>query len=370
MGIGISRILRSKKIKEESMRKSKFLALALVGVMALGLFVGCGEKKEEKKPEVKTEKKGEKKEPLKEITVAYMPNMGSVSSIVAAQEINAFEKMGLKVELKKFSGGPPEIAALNSGDIDIAQIGHGAHKLCIQGKADIFQMDATSLADAVIGNADKGVKTLADLKGKTIATTAGTSADIILKLALKQAGLTDADVKLQEMEADGVVPAMISGKIDACSTWSPATVTIKEKLGDKAVFLADNSKYLDEAVFPSSFIATSKYAKENRDVLVKFAAAIQLGQDYRIKDIEKVAKGVAKLTESSEDIMLKAKGEGNWATSGSEFFGKGLADGTIKKYYESQQKLFKTAGAIKEDVPVEKYVHFDIMKEANELAKK
>ena len=60
--------------------------------------------------------------------------------------------------------------------------------------------------------------------------------------------------------------------------------------------------------------------------------------------------------------MLASTGEGNWI-SGKEV-ATYLEDGTMKKYYENQQKVFLDAGRIKEAVPVENYVLFDIMKEA------
>ncbi|MDO5717946.1 MAG: ABC transporter substrate-binding protein, partial [Tissierellia bacterium] len=304
-----------------------------------------------------------------DLRVAYMANMGSASSLVAAKEYGYFDKYGLNVELFKFSNGPDEISAMASGDIDISQIGHGAHKLCIQDKAVIFQMDATSLADMVMGNTERGVSTLADLKGKKIASTLGTSADIILKLALEDAGLTEDDVEIIEMDPNGVVPAMVSGQIDACATWSPGTETIKEKMGDKVVVLADNSTYLDKATFPSSFITTKDYAGKNRDVLVRFAAAIQEAQDDRNSDkLEDIAKKVAALTEIDESVMLVSMNEGNWTTSGATFFKDALKDGSVKNFYLNQQKLFLDAGAIDEEVPVENYVMLDVMEEANELA--
>lgn len=95
-----------------------------------------------------------------------MPNMGSASLLVTARDKGFFEKMGITVDLVEFQGGPAEISAMASGDIDIAQIGHGAHALCAEGEAMIFEIDCTSLADAVMGNKEKGVNSIADLKGK------------------------------------------------------------------------------------------------------------------------------------------------------------------------------------------------------------
>ena len=249
-----------------------------------------------------------------------------------------------------------------SGDIDISQIGHGAHALCIEGQAKIFHLDCTSLADAVVANTEKGINSIADLKGKTIGVSSGTSAEIILNLALASAGLTQDDVTLTEMDANGMVTAMVSGGVDACATWSPSTMTIANALGDKALTLATNNDYVDQVTFPSSFITTEKFASENHDVLVRFSRALLKAQDYRAANIEEVAKWVAKQCKADEQTMLDCVGEGNWLTG--EFVASGLTDGTVKSYYENQQKVFIDAGRITAEVPVEDYVLFDVMQEA------
>lgn len=350
----------------------KALALVLSLVLAFGL-VACGSKPAptteattaqttaaqttDTEP-AKTEAPGE----MVDLRVAYMPNMGSASLLTTAINKGYFEQMGLNVSLTEFQGGPAEIAAMASGDIDISQIGHGAHALCIEGQAKIFQLDCTSLADAVMANTEKGIHSIEDLKGKTIAATAGTSAEIILQLALEEAGLTENDVKVVEMDANGMVSAMVSGGVDACATWSPSTGTIQKALGDKVITLRTNNDYLDKATFPSSMITTEKFANENHDVLVRFARALQMAQDYRADHIEEVAGFVAKQCKAEPEVMLACTGEGNWLTG--KFVADGLKDGTVKTFYENQQKVFINSGRITEEVPVENYVLFDIMQEA------
>ena len=348
----------------------KALALVLAGVMALSL-AACGSTPSSTPASTpasgSTSASTPASEPAEEfetvdLRVAYMPNMGSNSLLATALNMGYFEQMGLNVTLTEFQGGPQEIAAMASGDIDISQIGHGAHALCIEGQAKIFHLDCTSLADAVVANTDKGISSIADLKGKTIAVSSGTSAEIILNLALASAGLTQDDVTLVEMDANGMVSAMVSGGVDACATWSPSTMTIANALGDKALTLATNNDYVDQVTFPSSFITTEKFANENHDVLVRFSRALLMAQDYRADNIEEVAKWVAKQCKADEQTMLDCVGEGNWLTG--EFVAAGLEDGTVKSYYENQQKVFIDAGRITEEVPVENYVMFDVMEEA------
>ena len=348
----------------------KLLSLALAGVMALSL-AACGSTPSSTPASTpasgSTSASTPASEPAEEfetvdLRVAYMPNMGSNSLLATALNMGYFEQMGLNVTLTEFQGGPQEIAAMASGDIDISQIGHGAHALCIEGQAKIFHLDCTSLADAVVANTDKGISSIADLKGKTIAVSSGTSAEIILNLALASAGLTQDDVTLVEMDANGMVSAMVSGGVDACATWSPSTMTIANALGDKALTLATNNDYVDQVTFPSSFITTEKFANENHDVLVRFSRALLMAQDYRADNIEEVAKWVAKQCKADEQTMLDCVGEGNWLTG--EFVAAGLEDGTVKSYYENQQKVFIDAGRITAEVPVEDYVLFDVMEEA------
>lgn len=295
------------------------------------------------------------------VRVAYMPNLGSAGSLFVGIDQGFFEEVGLTVETYQFQGGPAEIAAQASGDIDISQIGHGAHALCIEGQAVIFQMDhTTSLSDVVVGNKSHGINTAADLKGKTVAVQAGTSSEIILQQALKKAGLTVDDITTVEMTVDGMTTAMITGQVDAAAAWSPNTITLQDALGDNYVDLGGNADFLDSAIFPSSYITSKEYAEKNHDILVRFAQALNKAHDYRLANQEYMAKLLAKEIDAPEDTMLRALGEADWETITKDC---GNMD-AIKKVYETQQQIFINNGRIPAPVPVEDYVLFDVMKEA------
>lgn len=296
------------------------------------------------------------------LKVAYMPNMGSASAIIAGRDQGFYDEMGITVNLIQFQGGPAEIAAMASGDIEIAQIGHGAHALCVEGQAQIFGLDLYGKSDEVLANKDKGIEKMEDLKGKKVAVTAGTSSEIVLDLALLRAGMTRDDIEVVEMDANGSVTAMISGSVDACASWSPGTYVIKEKMGSKVVSLAGNADFFDEVAFPGSFIAAESFAKDNKEVLVRFYAATLKAMDYRKTHVDDVCRGLAKEIEVNPAAILATKNDYEWLTS--EDVEKSLKDETLKKCYESQQQVFLDSGRIKEQVPVENYVLFDVMKAA------
>src|SRR5690625_854699 len=128
---------------------------------------------------------------------------------------------------------------MESGSIDVGYIGPGAHVLSIQGTADIFAFAHLGNADEVIGNVEKGVESITDLKGKTIAFASGTSSETILNMTLEEGQISRDEVELMDMDASAIVTAMISGSVDAAATWSPNTTAIKKEMGDNAVMLSN-----------------------------------------------------------------------------------------------------------------------------------
>lgn len=342
--------------------KKKLLALLLaVGMVAA--LVGCGGGGDDQKTDDTKEdtSKTEQQTELVKVRVAYMPNMGSAASLFVGIDQGYFEEVGLDVEVYEFQGGPAEITAMASGDIDIAQIGHGAHALCIEGQAVIFQMDHTnSLSDVVVANKEKGIEKAEDLAGKTIAVSSGTSSEIILQQVLYKAGLTENDVNLVEMTVDGMTTAMISGQVDACAIWSPNSITVRDALGDNYLDLGGNADFLDSAIFPSSYITTKEYAEKNEDILVRFGQALNKAHDWRAENIEEAAKILAKAIDAPEETMLESVGEADWYTITEDC---GDMD-AIKKVYETQQQVFIDNGRITETVDTEEYVLYDIMQKA------
>ncbi|ROR25312.1 NitT/TauT family transport system substrate-binding protein [Mobilisporobacter senegalensis] len=346
----------------------KVLSLALVLTMTASMLIGCGGKKEEaetapvKEETTNTDTANDAAAEEITLNVAYMPNYASLCTVVAGMKKGYFEEQGIKVNLVEFADGPTIISAMESGSIDVGYIGPGAHKLAIQGKADIFAISHYGNADEVIGNTDKGVSKIEDLAGKTIAMASGTTSETILDLTLKQAGLTRDDVKVMDMDASAIVTAMLSGSVDAAATWSPNTFAIKKELGDKAVMLSNNKTFID--IFPSiaSWISNPGYAEKNPDILLRFTKALYKAMDYRTENPEEVAGWVAEQTALDKNAVLDQIYDGDWTTAAQVI--SSIEDGTMEEYYKAQQQNFIDSGAVTEEVAVSDYVSFQNMLDA------
>ena len=274
--------------------------------------------------------------------------------------------MGITVNLNSFADGPTIIAAMENGSIDIGYIGSGAHKLCINGQAKIFCFAHVGNGDAVMALSDHGITTAADLKGKKVGYASGTSSEAILQQTLAQAGLTMDDIDAYEMDASGIVSAMISGSLDACALWSPSTLAVEEELGDNVVVLADNLSFSDTSASISSWICMADYAENNRDNLLRFTRALYKAKDYRADpaNAEQISQWIASECALDYDTVYSQRGDAEWLTS-QEMIDQ-INDGTIESLYKSQQDAFIASGDVAAEVPVEDYVMFDLMLEAAE----
>ena len=348
------------------MNVKKFLAMLLAVAMLGGALAACGGGETTSTPSGNTgTPAGNSETPTVEtvdINVGYMPNYGGLWSLMTAKEKGFFEEEGLNVTMTKFEDGPTIIAAMENGSVNFGYIGQGAHKLCVQGNATIIALSHISNGDALIGG--PGISTVEDLKGKVVAYSSGTSSEDILRNALAAHNMTMDDIQAMDMDAPSIVTAMMSGGVDACATWSPNSLTILEGM-EGTTKLADNMTFSDTTVSLASWIATPKYLEENRDVTVRFVRALMKAMDYAADgNYEEVAQWCATQAALDYDTMYNQRGDADWLT-GKEVV-DGVADGTVKGYYELQQKNLLDGGSItEEDVcPVEDYVDFDLMTEA------
>ena len=353
----------------------KLIALLLALVMALSLAAcGASEPAPTEAPKAETPAAPEAPaateapaapavEPVT-LNVAYMPNYSSLVEVVTGIEKGYFAEEGITVNLVEFADGPTIIAAMENGSIDIGYIGSGAHKLCIAGRAKIFSFAHCGNGDAVIGLKSKGVSTAADLKGKTVGYSAGTSSEAILQKTLASAGLSMDDITAMEMDASGLVGAMVSGSLDACALWSPSTLVVREQCGDDAVTLANNLTFADQSASVSSWIVMEKYAAENEAILERYLRALYNAKDFRANpdNARQISEWIAAKCGLDVETVYNQRGDAEWLTSAEML--ELITSGEMEALYKSQQNGFIASGAVEGEVPVANYVMFDLMQKA------
>jgi NitT/TauT family transport system substrate-binding protein len=297
------------------------------------------------------------------IRVAYHPDLHGAGIVVLAEEKGYFKSEGLKVELIKFLSGPPEVQALISGDIDIGYVGAGAQIYTTQGRCKVLTIDSFNLGDAIIARKGRGINTISDLQGKRIGVSKGTTGEMILNLALEQAGLKPDQVKIECMDVAGAVAAFVADKIDAISIWAPYTTEIKKRVGRSGIVtLADNSSFVPQYVFLQSWVASDRFLKRHPDLAVKFMRAWFKANDYRLRHMKETVKLTSRFTQIPEDSLREMVSQTQWFDSNT--IKKIFLYGMAKQWYANQEKIFVQIGKQQQVVEPERFFATSILMKA------
>lgn len=187
------------------MRFPRIPAIALaVALLALAL-AACGEKSEDGTTAA---------QPLS-LTLDFYPNPDH-AGIYMAEKLGYFEEAGLDVEIQTPAdpAAPMKLVAAGQSDLAISYepevvLAHeqGLQTIAI---AALVNRPLTSM----IWLAKSGIKGVADLKGKTVATAGIPYQQAFLDTILGRAGLSAADVKEVNV-GFGLLPALLSGSAEA-----------------------------------------------------------------------------------------------------------------------------------------------------------
>lgn len=205
----------------------------------------------------------------------------------AAVEKGYFKDAGLDVEPLKFAGAQQVMEAMLAGRSDGSSNGTGSANLAIGEIAQpgLFKIFATNpsnakyVLDEFIVPKDSPVKTMADLKGKKVASGPGIQNVTLCKTMLERAGASGTTV--MELPIGQHVASLVAGQVDACYTLEP-TGTIGRMNGTTRVIEAGVvAKYiLGDPMAPwhgGAASLTTEFIKKNPEVAKKFIAAYARG---------------------------------------------------------------------------------------------
>ena len=220
------------------------------------------------------------------IRVGYWPVAAGLP-FFAAIEKGYFKEAGLDVEPLKFAGAQQVMEAMLSGRSDGSANGTGSANLAIGEIAQpgLFKIFATNPSNAkhvleeFLVPKDSPIKTMAELKGKRIASGPGIQNVTLAKTMLERAGA--GSMSVTELPIGQHVAALAAGQIDAAYTLEP-TGTIGRMNGTTRVLEAGVVAHyiLGDPLAPwhgGSASLTSEFIKKNPAEATKFIAAYARG---------------------------------------------------------------------------------------------
>ena len=241
---------------------------------------------------------------VKEIRIGYQKNGVLVITRQRAALEQHFAPQGIDVKWVEFSSGPPMLEAMSVGSIDYGAVGDMPPIFAQAAGANLVYAAGEPITMAhqgILVPADSPIHSLADLKGKRVGFTKGSSAHNVIVMALEKAGLTYADITPVYLTPPDAGPAFANGSIDAWSIWDPYFAIGQIKQNGR--ILASST---DIARTNSFFIANRDFAKDHGPVLQQIidvtAATAKWAEAHR----DEVAKSFSAVTGIPLDIQTVA----------------------------------------------------------------
>jgi NitT/TauT family transport system substrate-binding protein len=276
-------------------------------------------------------------------------------------EQGIFKKHGIDLVIKAGQGSTKTVQATGQGQVDFGWADTPAVLANIDKGVKVKSLGVylQTTPSAVQVFSDSGIKTPSDLKGKTIAVSAGDAPTVTFPAFLKAAGLAPEDVKQQNLDAAGKIAAVLSHKVDGLIGFAhDQGPTIANKSGKEMTFL----RYADAGVnfYSNGLISSESYLSKNKDLATQMMAAVSESFEAAVKNPEAAAKAMegkdpqippasVVLAQWTETIKLlhtsatSAKKPGvndpaDWDATIKTLNGAGLlgAAGDAAKYYDSQ----------------------------------
>jgi sulfonate transport system substrate-binding protein len=200
---------------------------------------------------------------------------------------------GAKVEWHQFTAGPQLLEALNAGSLDF---GHAADAPTAFGQAAGIPLVYVAAEPpypkglAIVVQKDSPIKTVGDLRGRTVAVGKGWNCQYQIVEALAEAGLKYSDIKPAYVTtAADARAAFESRRVDAIGIWDPFYAVLELESSPRV--LRDGTDLTPNYTF---LFAHRRFAKEHPELIAVILQELKAVDDWANANPMEVASLLAK----------------------------------------------------------------------------
>jgi taurine transport system substrate-binding protein len=227
------------------------------------------------------------------ITIGYL-NLVNAQLVTKHLGLIAKEMPGVDIKYVRTGGGGDMLRAIAGNDVDFGGLGNPpaaigvTRGLPIKGIIVINMLDTV---EAMVVRTSANIKSLKDLKGKTVAAPFGSTTHYLLLQALRDDGVDPASMKILDLAPSDIAAAWLRGDLDAAWFWEPNL--------DKAVknggHIFMTSGIMEKRGYPTWDIGVvmNAFAAKYPDYVEKFVKAECDGIDFWLKNPDKTAEIIA-----------------------------------------------------------------------------
>jgi NitT/TauT family transport system substrate-binding protein len=224
-------------------------------------------------------------------------------NLYVAQDLNLFEKAGLKPKFFTFPSGAPLLAALKSESLDVVTAGLGfafalGQKIPL---TMLFWNSNDSTGEGLVVDAKSGIKSFQDIgKAQKIGAASGTCAQVALYLLGKKVGIDYGKFNVVNIPAPLFRNSFLSNSIDAGIAWSPYSIMLDAE-GYKVVNW--DSEYTPPGgLCPRTTAARPAYLKSHPEIGVRLLQVDAMASEAVAKNPQVAIDAVAKRLSLSPEV--------------------------------------------------------------------
>ncbi|MBD3885974.1 sulfonate ABC transporter substrate-binding protein [Phormidium tenue FACHB-886] len=194
----------------------------------------------------------------------------------------------ISVEWSDFVAGPQMLEALNVGSIDFGLVGETPPIFAQAAGAPLVYVayePPSPAAEAILVQKNSPIRSVADLKGKTVALNKGSNVHYLLVRALESAGLKYSDIKPAYLPPGDARAAFEQGSVDAWVIWDPFLAAAEKSIG--ARILVDGKNLAKNRGF---YLSTKAFSDQNPELLKILLEELQKVSDWAKSNPRDVAK--------------------------------------------------------------------------------
>ena len=166
------------------------------------------------------------------LNVGDQKGTGAQAILAAA---GLLDKLPFKVNWSDFTSGPTMVQAMSTGAVDIGGVGDAPPVFAASGGENIVIVGARTTTDgdqdAIVVPKNSPIHSIAQLRGKKVAVSVGSSDNYHLLTVLNKNGLTTKDITMVNLQPAPGLAAFSSGSIDAWDIWPPYVQQLTAQYG-------------------------------------------------------------------------------------------------------------------------------------------
>lgn len=277
------------------------------------------------------------------------PTWPGFAPVLVANDLGYFEDEGITVVMNFDDDRANVLAAMTRGDIEVDMRTVGEHQGAPRDENTpgviIGTIDESLGGDGVI--VDGTIKSVADMKGKTVAVEPNIPARLLLQLELKKADLTLNDVEIKQIATADTIAVFSDPSIPIVGTFEPFMSQTLKNLPDRNPRILISSKDYPGVVI-DIITARKDDLAANPEKYQKFLRGIYKAIDYyktNPDDFIKLAAPHYNLSEAEvKEILDTSLVYTDYATA-SEYIGSPGKPGTLYEIFDTVMQLNVDYGA-------------------------